>query len=318
MLLLKAAVLVVVLWFVASSFRTAALGLQKSDWRLDAASLFLSAMLYIGGLMAAGVFWWWLLRRLGQPVRPLDALRAYFVGHLGKYVPGKAMVVVLRAGIVKSVGADVALATIAVLIETLTMMASGAVVSLILIAAMAPPDWKLALAAALAVATGGPTLPPILNRLVRRLDRRISGDLKVEAEGGGNDQSQVSSNEPSSGRGTAAIGWRALAGGWLAMCVLWVFLGSSLFAILSGLEPGVPMAVKPFLLAIAAVALATVAGFLSLLPGGLVVRELILLDLLAPQVGEPTALVAAVLLRLVWLVSELIVSGCLYVATKSH
>jgi hypothetical protein len=45
------------------------------------------------------------------------------------------------------------------------------------------------------------------------------------------------------------------------------------------------------------------------------VRELILLELLAAEVGETTALVAAVLLRLVWLVAELAAAGGLYVAS---
>ena len=33
---------------------------------------------------------------LGQDVGLLETLRAYYIGHLGKYVPGKAMVIVLN------------------------------------------------------------------------------------------------------------------------------------------------------------------------------------------------------------------------------
>ena len=65
----------------------------------------------------------------------------------------------------------------------------------------------------------------------------------------------------------------------------------------------------------AAVALATVAGFLSFVPGGAVVREAVLaetLGLLMPGLGGVTALVGSVLLRLVWLLSELAISGILY------
>jgi uncharacterized membrane protein YbhN (UPF0104 family) len=218
---------------------------------------------------------------------------------------------------VKSAGADVALATIAVLIETLTMMACGALVALVLIAALVPPDWKLALAAALAVATGGPTLPPLLNRLLRRYEQRTpraSGGAKDEQSDALPRRETRADTQPP--LGTAAIDWREMAVGWAAMVVLWIMLGLSLNSILRGLGPDLPFAVKDCLLAIAAVALATVAGFLSLLPGGLVVRELILLDLLAPQVGEATALVAAVLLRLVWLLSEMVVSGSLYFIGK--
>jgi uncharacterized membrane protein YbhN (UPF0104 family) len=315
---LKAAVFLAVLWFVGSTLKEAIDDLTQEDWRLNIPSIALSAVLYVAGLVPAGTFWWWLLSRLGQHVSPLLALRAYFIGHLGKYVPGKAMVVVLRAGMVKSAGANVALATIAVLVETLTMMASGAVVALLLVALLVPPDWKLALAAALALATGGPTLPPLLNRLLLRLERKSAATDDDSATDNLHAQHSATMDNAHRPQTTAAIDWKCLAVGWAAMLGLWILLGFSLTAILRGLDPALPVAVKPCLLAIASVALATVAGFLSLLPGGLFVRELILLDLLAPQVGEATALVAAVLLRLVWLVSEIVVSGILYVVAKPH
>jgi uncharacterized membrane protein YbhN (UPF0104 family) len=313
-MLLKAAVLVAVFWFVGSTLQMAVDKLTASDWRLSPATIGLAAIFYVAGLLPAGIYWWWLMKRLHQPVPPLAALRAYFVGHLGKYVPGKAMVVVLRAGMAKSAGADVALATITVLIETLTMMACGAALSLVLVAALVPPDWKVVLAAALAVVTGGPTLPPLLNRLLWRWEQRGGAAPEPKTEPTDLESGPRLSPSPS----TAAIGWRAMGIGWAAMLALWLMLGLSLASILSGLAPGLPLGPRGCLLAIAAVALATVAGFLSLFPGGLLVRELILLDLLAPQVGEPTALVAAVLLRLVWLVSELVVSGGLYLLARSH
>ena len=56
-----------------------------------------------------------------------------------------------------------------------------------------------------------------------------------------------------------------------------------------------------------------VAGFISLIPGGLGVRDWILMTLLAPQCGAKVALVSAVLLRIVWLLSEVAVSAILYV-----
>ena len=66
----------------------------------------------------------------------------------------------------------------------------------------------------------------------------------------------------------------------------------------------------------ASVCLAVVAGFLSLIPGGLGVRELVLDELMAEPFGRTVALVSAVLLRLVWLMTELAISGILYVWMK--
>ena len=73
--------------------------------------------------------------------------------------------------------------------------------------------------------------------------------------------------------------------------------------------PGTDMAAADFVLVLACVSLATVAGFVSLLPGGLGVRELVMIPLLGSRFGAPTALIAAVVIRIVWLASEVLVSA---------
>jgi uncharacterized membrane protein YbhN (UPF0104 family) len=61
---------------------------------------------------------------------------------------------------------------------------------------------------------------------------------------------------------------------------------------------------------IASVGFATIAGFVvALLPGGLGVREGVLMAALTPAVGETTAIVAALGLRLVWISVELVAAG---------
>ena len=109
--------------------------------------------------------------------------------------------------------------------------------------------------------------------------------------------------------------------GWLSLTVGWVLLGLSLWAVMqaipevdqSGLEllPDLPLFT-------ACVSLALVAGFLSLLPGGVLVRELVVMTLIAadPKYGPLVAIVSAVLLRLTWLISELFVSGILYIGCR--
>jgi uncharacterized membrane protein YbhN (UPF0104 family) len=96
----------------------------------------------------------------------------------------------------------------------------------------------------------------------------------------------------------------------------WFVLGMSLWAVLRALCPAdaAPLAALPHYTA--AVALAMVAGFMSGLPGGIGVRDGILIAVLAAMVPEQTAIVASVLLRLDWLVSELLVSGMLYLVGK--
>jgi uncharacterized membrane protein YbhN (UPF0104 family) len=65
---------------------------------------------------------------------------------------------------------------------------------------------------------------------------------------------------------------------------------------------------------IASSALALVAGFVSLVPGGAGVRELVITESFAgdPLYGPVFGLSVAVLLRLAWLQSELAASAILY------
>src|SRR5262245_65794976 len=49
-----------------------------------------AALLYLAALGLSAVFWGYLLLRLGQPAPAWDVTRAYYVSHLGKYMPGKA------------------------------------------------------------------------------------------------------------------------------------------------------------------------------------------------------------------------------------
>ena len=58
--------------------------------------LVVSGVAYVLGMAPMGWFWHRTLAALGyQP--PLSAtMRAYYFGQLGKYVPGKAMVIILR------------------------------------------------------------------------------------------------------------------------------------------------------------------------------------------------------------------------------
>jgi uncharacterized membrane protein YbhN (UPF0104 family) len=92
----------------------------------------------------------------------------------------------------------------------------------------------------------------------------------------------------------------------------------SLWAVLRsiGADSLHPLADLPLFLA--TVTIAVVAGFLSFLPGGLVVRDALVLELLTPHCGETHALVAAVLLRIVWLISEVFICGILYLVALSR
>ncbi len=260
----------------------------KVGWLLAAGGI------YLLGLAPACWYWRQVLRALGQNPKLGPLVRAYFIGHLGKYVPGKAMVVVLRTGLIRGPGVDATTAAVSVFIETLTMMAVGAAFAAVLLATLYREQLGLlTLGVAMAVGAGVPTLPPIFRRLVMILQvKRLNPQIETALGG---------------------LDWRLTLAGWVGLGLGWCLLGLSLAAVLQSL-PGVSIVASDAPLITATVALAMVAGFLSLIPGGLGVRELVVIPLLAPVYGDGAAIVSAVLLRLIWLLAELAASGILYVA----
>ena len=269
--------------------------LRSYSWQLNASWLAVSAILYLLGLLPSAFFWRQTLFALGQQPTWRDTLRAYFLGHLGKYVPGKAMVVVIRAGALGRGNVNVARAAISVFLETLTMMAVGAAVSAVIVIAHFGWQHQLAwLAVGVLAVAGLPTLPPVFRYLVRRLPSKWRGaDQRGDVD-------------------LSGITYRLMLTGWLSITVGWFLMGLSLWATLQAL--GTPDLRWPgdWPLTTAAVALAVVVGFASLIPGGAGVRDWVLAVLMIPRFGTATALISAFLLRMVWLVSELAISGILY------
>ena len=110
----------------------------------------------------------------------------------------------------------------------------------------------------------------------------------------------------------AGFNYRTLICGWAAMVFGWVVMGTSLWAMLRGLDMEANLA-QSWYLYTAIVAMAVVGGFASMIPGGLGSREAVFTGLLGPLVGgEEMALIVAVALRLTWLVAELLISAILY------
>jgi uncharacterized membrane protein YbhN (UPF0104 family) len=300
----KAAIAAAVVWGLWSAVRDARSELVRQDFSLrQIRPLWLAAScgLYAAGMVPMWWFWLRILRALGQRPSIARSGRAFFIGQLGKYVPGKAMVVVLRTAFVRGPKVDTTLAALSVFIETLTMMAVGAFVAGAIIAVRFSDQRGLhVLAWLLMIATGVPTLPPIF--------RRIVGWLKV------------SKAESDVGRALEGLTFRLMLTGWAACTVGWFLFGLSYWATLRAVPLGPSVALPWELLPrlTASVTLAVVAGFVSLLPGGLGVRELVLNALMVPEFGEVKALLSAVLLRLAWLVTELGISTILYLAVRSR
>jgi glycosyltransferase 2 family protein len=294
----KVLVVLLVFWFVRGTIVKGFNDLKAHPLTIHYGWLTLSAVLYGVGLLPAALFWRRILHVLGQEVSLIDTLRAYYIGHLGKYVPGKAMVIVLRAGLIRGQRVNMAVATASVFFETLLMISVGTFWAAAILALWHRENAFLCLLSlGLMVACGLPTTPPLFGRLAR-----LAG---------------VGRSDPEVAAKMARLSWRSFGEGFLAMTVCWVLLGGSLWAVLQAIVPeGVSLAIH-LPLCVASVALALAAGFLSLIPGGAGVREMVLLQLLKRPFGDVVAVVCPVLLRLAWLAAELILSGVLYFAVRN-
>jgi uncharacterized membrane protein YbhN (UPF0104 family) len=251
-----------------------------------------AALLYLAGLGFSAAFWLRLQARVGEPLPALAGARAYYISHLGKYAPlGKGWALLVRVTLAAQAGARPGVAALTGAYETLTTMASGALLAAAVLAFS--PDgggdhlWQ---ALALLVLAGVPIVPAVFNRLVVRLTRRFGGGAEPPR---------------ALGAGTLLFGLGLTACGWL-------LLGASLVGVVHALRPAHEVGVGLYLHCVACVAVSWVAGFVVATPGGLGVRELIVQQMLVPRLGPVAAVVAAVLLRLLWTAAELVCAAALY------
>ncbi|HBO43199.1 MAG TPA: hypothetical protein DD670_04550, partial [Planctomycetaceae bacterium] len=205
---IKLLILAVVFWFVHRTIIDGLAALDKSPLTIRPAWIVLSGVLYLLGLLPAAVFWRRLLRTLGQDARPIETLRAYYIGHLGKYVPGKAMVVVLRAGLIRGGRVDTTVAAVTVFYETLMMMSVGAFwACAVLVLWYRDHALLCILALCLMTAAGLPVVPPVFRRLARI--------------------ARVGKSDPSIDARLRDLGPRSLVEGFAAMTVCWFLLAAS-------------------------------------------------------------------------------------------
>lgn len=287
-------VVLVVIWII-KTFRDA--GDEFSTTQLSIGDMNLlwvivAALNYLIGLACFGLFWHQALHAMGQRPTLLESLRSYTLSHLGKYVPGKALVVIIRSDRITSPRVTRSVAVVGVFVETLGMMAVGGILASVLLIAgygrAHDSEWLILLALGLAVGSGVGASPPMFRFVIRRLSKRRGLSALNEAISG--------------------LTWQFLVKGWLLAAVGWLFFGGSMVFVLlafPSLEGGVQFDIADYPQIMAAVALSMVAGFLSLLPGGAGVREMVISTLLTPIIGPPFAIISAVTLRLVWLLCEL-------------
>ena len=234
--------------------------LKRQNWAPDYAWLVFAGVLYIVAYFPAALFWRYSMQAFGQRPGFYESLRAYYIGHLGKYIPGKAMVVILRSGLLRHDRTRASIAAAAVFLETLTMMAVGAFLSAVIVIIwfrnMENGRSLALLAVGMMLVAGAPIYPPFFRWMAKRLG--------------------VGRSDPEIDRKLAGLNFRTLGIGWGLMTIAWFFLGLSLWATIRGvgIEPGPLWEHLPrFVLA---AAISVVLGFVMMIPAGLGVRDMVM------------------------------------------
>ncbi len=322
--IIKALLWLVILYLIGRQFARDLQRPELAQRPLNAGWLLLSGLLYVLGLGLSALYWYRLLVHLGAHPPLGAALRSYYLGHLGKYLPGKAWAVFLRTSLVRRHGVATGLAALTSFYEVLTTMAGGVLIAAILFAVLGADAgaglnaetlqhllWmeqpgeggvQRSLLVLVSLLLFGaflvPLHPAVFNWLVRHMTNRFAGDAGSNL--------------------ALPIRLIYLLEGFALTTAGWLLLGASFAAALRGVVGAdwplldVRTARLP-----AIMGLSYVIGFVVIIaPGGLGVREFMLTLLLTPELvgvqgmgiedARATVVLAVLVLRLVWTAAELV------------
>lgn len=259
-----------------------------------------AGLLYICCHFLWGTFWWQLLRFEDELVSWPRTVATYFISQFGKYVPGKAWVIIVRIAMLGRSRHTRRAVAVTGIFETLTSMGAGALLGIALL-----PMTGLKLPA------GADSLPLFI--LVAGVPLLLFSLLKIS-------QIVVNSRKSPKAIPIPVPSLAILARGLLQNSIGWCLLAVSLqFVIASVRNEPLRLTGETFLANLAAVTLSYTAGFVVLVaPGGLGVREWVLSVLVAARWtdGEADAVVVAILLRLTWTIAELLLAGSLWLTVR--
>jgi uncharacterized membrane protein YbhN (UPF0104 family) len=261
--------------------------------RLQARYLVLAAAATAANLVLTGLAWRALLIDLGSRLPLPAAARVFFVGQIGKYVPGSVWPVVVQAELARDHGVPRRRTAAA----TMVMILLSAATALVVVLAALPfvPQvaeggfgWTLLLVVPLLVVLHPRVLGPLLDRVLA-----LIGGEPLE--------------QSPSVRGTAiATGW-ALAS-WVAAGIQVWLLAVSLGAATSG---------RTLALAVGGYALAWAAGLVVVIaPAGAGAREVALAAALAPVLDGGGVLVVVLASRVLFSVADLIAAAAGYTLAR--
>ncbi|MFJ2032350.1 lysylphosphatidylglycerol synthase domain-containing protein [Streptosporangium sp. NPDC087985] len=260
-------------------------GIVAGFARLSVQALVLSLVAVVAALCGGMMTWRALLADLGSPLPFRTAAKVFFVGQLGKYIPGSLWPVLAQMEMGRELGVPRSRSAAAFFLTMPVQLGSGLVISgVTLLAALpgsvAPYAWVFLLLPALVVVFEPKVINAVLGFGLRKLRREPL-------------------ERPLTRRGIlTAMGWALLG---------WTAYGLNLAAIIHefGLS-GVSMV----LFSIGAFALSWCLGIMTfVVPAGAGVREAAMVAVLVPVLDRGSAIVVALCSRIVIILGDLVCAG---------
>ena len=266
-------------------------GLGHGLHRMPAGDLAGSVALAFGAVGATFMVWRAVLRGFGVDLPLPDAARVYFVGQVGKYVPGSVWPVLAQMELGHSYQVPRHRSATASVLTILLSLLSGllaALVTLPFVAGSTPYLWAFLAAPVLLVLLH----PRVLNRVLDRL-LRLAGRPPLD--------------RPLTGRAMAgALAWAFAS---------WILFGLQIWFLATRL--GAP-AGKTAVLAVGGFAFAWCVGFLVVFaPAGAGIREVLLVATLGPVLGAGSATAVALVSRAAMTAGDLLTAGAAAGFTRS-
>lgn len=282
-LVAKIILMVVVIGFIVKKFGESWNEVSNQQLHIDWRFAFMTVACFACSMMTNTLVWRWLAWRMGDRSRTMPLLGAYLFSQMGKYAPGKIMLLLMRIERAGRVGMDKKTVVVSTLVENAMYMVSGGVTALLTLAffLIHRPAFLVAVLLPL-IALVVVFHPSVFYRLVNKM--------------------LVKWNQPPVQK-SEQLRKRDLALSVLMFTPVWIFGGIGLWA---AARTVVMIPIESMTSLPGAFALSVTGGMASFLPGGLGIAEAIKSLFLDPITGPKAAVLAVAIQRMAQIIVEVV------------
>jgi len=231
------------------------------------------------------------LRVSSSKVSYFQNFRAMFISQLAKYLPGGIWVYPSRVILFTQSGVDAGTSSLGLIFESITLVLSSIIAgSFLLLQRSKPIPWlsgiqMIILISSCSIGVAFILFPQLFERLFPKLFHKLP--YLIEFNKLGVKKRLV-----------------ALVSSVIIFVILWSLSGVSFYFLIKGLDPTVEIDV---LTSIGVFSISWLGGFISIFnPGGIGIRETIIVLLLGIYAAEPLPLLVSIISRILWSLLELV------------